>query len=79
MLGHKDGYNNDQHRDSILRYLDTLIDATLVRESSRESWRQELSTALDQIHAGTSQIPSTLGSITNAFSDEHSGIVMFRF
>lgn len=79
MLGNKDGYNKEAHRDDILRYLDTLIDPSFMRQQSKESWRQELSTAIDQILAGITDITATLGSIANAFEDEHGGIVMFRF
>lgn len=79
MLSNKDGYNAEAHRNGILRYLDTLIDPSFIRQRSQESWRQELSTALDQILNGTRNISATLGTIADAFEDEHGGIVMFRF
>ncbi|ETS78792.1 hypothetical protein PFICI_08645 [Pestalotiopsis fici W106-1] len=79
MVGSKDGYTADSHREEILRYLDTVIDATYMREQSQQTWRQELGAALDQILAGTRNISSTLGSIADAFENEYGGIVMFRF
>ncbi|KAF3011464.1 hypothetical protein E8E14_004676 [Neopestalotiopsis sp. 37M] len=79
MVAGRDGYAADAQRDEILRYLDTVIDAAHMREQSQQTWRQELSTAIDQILTGTKNISSTLGSIADAFENEHGGIVMFRF
>lgn len=79
MVKGRDGYAAYKHRDDMLRYLDTVVDPTFMREQSQQTWRQELSTALDQILAGTKNISSTLGSIADAFENEHGGIVMFRF
>ncbi|KAI1855208.1 hypothetical protein JX266_000073 [Neoarthrinium moseri] len=79
ILHGKDGYSAEKHRDEILRYLDSVVDESHVRQQSRESWRQELSAAIDQILVGLKNISSTLGSIADAFEDEHGGVVMFRF
>ncbi|KAH6657584.1 hypothetical protein BKA67DRAFT_532785 [Truncatella angustata] len=79
MLNSREEYNDEVHRDGILRYLDTVIDVSYMRVQSRDTWRLELSAALDQILIGTKSIPSALGSIADAFSNEHGGIVMFRF
>jgi hypothetical protein len=79
ILGQKDGYGTEAHRDDILRYLDSHIDVNYMRPQSKETWRQELSAAVDQILAGVKGISSTLGSIADAFEDEHGGLVMFRF
>ncbi|KAK6073574.1 hypothetical protein SCUP234_08650 [Seiridium cupressi] len=79
ILGNEDGYSAETHRNDIVRYLDTLVEVAYIRGQSKDTWRQELSDAVDQILTGIRNISSTLGSIADAFENEHGGIVMFRF
>ena len=72
-------YDLGIHCMDILRYVSSIVDISRIDSQLKDQWQGTLEAGVKQILNGIKNMPSTLGTITEAFDSERAGIVMFRY
>ncbi|ORY68470.1 uncharacterized protein BCR38DRAFT_507374 [Pseudomassariella vexata] len=79
IISGRDAYDAGTHANDIVRYLETIVETSLVNGRLVDEWQMELADSVRRILEGIKNMPSTLGSVSDAFDADRAGVVLFRY